>query len=211
MHRHWCQRRARHPGRVSHPRWTGNWHPVVRDSEWCEWGAISPVERVWSAKLGFHQVCALAAHSPAPTRRRRVPPPGCVGRARASLKPPPLAVVMPVCPGPEFSPHCSLSHTVQCRASSLLPTDGGLVVTLAGTNFGALPVGTEVAATLVSSSSGASLRPTCTVATPHLTLACTTPPGVGVGYVWQVTVGGQTSAVSTFLSAFAPPSLVSQG
>jgi hypothetical protein len=88
-------------------------------------------------------------------------------------------------------------------------TAGGHVIELRGAYFGPFSsLVTKVEA--VSLAARATLEATgCAIAVPHELIRCVSPPGVGSGYAWRVSVGAQTSAFAPGVSSFMEPVITS--
>jgi hypothetical protein len=78
-------------------------------------------------------------------------------------------------------------------------------VTLFGTGFG--PLGTTITARYSSANLSLAFNATgCAVTTAHTAVRCDTVAGVGSGFTWEVTVGGQTSLPATSVtSSYSSP------
>lgn len=93
---------------------------------------------------------------------------------------------------------------------SPMSTVGGETLQLHGTNFG--PVGTAVTAVYGPGGSGFTAV-SCSVEVAHTRIACVSAAGAGAGHGWVVTLGGQSSEVSSgedAESSYAPPSISSR-
>ena len=85
-------------------------------------------------------------------------------------------------------------------------TAGGTSITITGSNFG--PTSSSGIAATYGGSSGTDYSATsCSVSTAHTTITCTSSVGVGADHKWIVTVGGQTSALSSATLSYTAPAI----
>jgi hypothetical protein len=107
---------------------------------------------------------------------------------------------------PEFTP----------TARAALPTSGGAVLAFLGDFLG--PPGRPLPITAVGTvpGPGGGAAPASTVSTSacrvqgdgHRVVWCVSPPGVGAGHVWTLSVAGQASNPSPTTTSYAPPAVV---
>ena len=99
--------------------------------------------------------------------------------------------------------------TISSQVGSVvsLATSGGTVVTLAGSNFGAVGAA-SVSGVYSGGTTGLSYTASCAVTVDHVQMACTTVAGVGGNYGWTLTVAGVSSGVLMVVtSSYAAPSI----
>jgi hypothetical protein len=100
-------------------------------------------------------------------------------------------------------------------ALSSLDTQGGQVLAFIGNFFGPPAGATPIQATGLRrgdypAGSGSVTTTACTVqGAGHTLVHCVTPPGVGVGYQWMLTIAGQASGLSVQTTSYGLPTITS--
>lgn len=82
---------------------------------------------------------------------------------------------------------------IQYQNGNAMPTAGGGIITVQGTNFG--PSGSGVIVTIDG-------RPCSITSNTHTQIVCTSPSGEGTAASVQVSVGGQNSDATAFFASF---------
>ena len=102
--------------------------------------------------------------------------------------------------------------TITAVSLTELATAGGETIVFTGTNLGFTLPDTPATVTATytqpggGGASGTLTASGCSVTVPNTEITCTTVPGVGAGFVWTLTVNGE-SVVSPFPTSYLPPAI----
>jgi hypothetical protein len=92
--------------------------------------------------------------------------------------------------------------------NAALPTEGGTLVHINGSNFGPAAAFNPLDLWYVSVAVNNTLRgASCAFLVEHTSIVCATVAAAGHSFRWQLSTGGQVSAPSTTMVSYAPPAI----